>query len=108
MMDKRQLITKMATDIVKSSGNVPLHDDVAECERICTKWYDYALSFCNRNDCPPVMAGIVSYISAAEYNRRGDEGAKASTIGGQAMTYEDLTETMHYRLLGAGLRIYKI
>lgn len=71
-------------------------------------WMSEALAFCNRSDVPDAMVSVVRGIATAAYNRRGDEGATSSSVGGQSMAYEDLGKEMRSRLIGAGLRVYRI
>lgn len=77
-------------------------------ENICASWLDYALQYCNRADFPAALIAAVKDAATASCQRRGDEGAKSSSVGGQSVAYEELHTILHQRLADAGLRILRL
>lgn len=71
-------------------------------------WLDEALAYCRRSDYPSALISIVQDTVIAAYNRRGDEGMTSSSVGGQSVHYDDLSDTMRKRLTTAGMRIYRL
>lgn len=108
MDDKACVISRMAADILAEAGIEATFPEASAAENICGMWLDYALQCCNRADMPPALLSIVKDTATAAYNRRGDEGAKSSSVGGQSMTYDDLHITMRQRLIDAGLRVFRL
>ena len=103
--EKDRIVSEMVANILAETGT---EASSRAAENICRSWLDFAIQICNRTDIPDAMTAIVKDISMAAYNRRGDEGAKSSSVGGQSMTYDDLHITMRQRLIDAGLRIFKL
>lgn len=73
-------------------------------------WYNAALEKSNRiaGQETPALLAIVRDLTISAYNRRGDEGEKESRVGNQIYTYDDLEDTLHKRILGANLRLFKL
>lgn len=108
MGDKENIISQISAEILAEGGIEATFPESAAAEGICRMWLDYALQCCNRTDMPPALLSIVKDTATAAYNRRGDEGAKSASVGGQSMTYDDLHITMRQRLIDAGLRVFRL
>lgn len=106
--DKSRVISDMAADILAETGSEATFQNSRSAEQICGMWLDYALQCCNRSDIPTALLSIVKDTASAAYNRRGDEGAKSASVGGQSITYDDLHVTMRQRLIDAGLRVFRL
>jgi len=75
---------------------------------LCERWLETAKEACNRDDTPLSMLHIVADTVVAAYNKLGNEGMVSESAGVQNVSYDDLYNSMHKRLLNANLRVYRI
>lgn len=77
---------------------------------ILLSYYGQAMAECNRGDGQetPALLSIVRDAVCAAYARRGDEGAKSASVGGQSWTYEDIIYKMFRDLLRANQRLVRL
>lgn len=101
-------VRKITDGIALRIGEDMTNEEQIEVAQNAEMWLERASAYCNRSDYPAAMVAIVQETVKAAYNRRGDEGANSSSVGGQSMNYEDLADTMYKRLSHEGLRIYKL
>lgn len=98
----------MAAEILNDAGTDATFAESEAVETICAAWLEYALQYCNRTDFPSALVFAVKDAAAAAYQKRGDEGAKSVSVGGQSVAYEELHTILHQRLADAGLRILRL
>lgn len=100
-------VIMIADEAVRRLGSDAGADAKKPIERLTAQYLDAALAYCNTDEVTPAMESIVCEAVIAAWQRNGDEGLQASSVGGQSATYSDQWADMFSRLRRAGLRRWR-